>query len=82
MCIRHELSPAVQTSASVSRMRRTLSESMAAEVSAFLTANVPPKPQHSLASGSSSRSMPRTLLSRSRGASPTFSILSEWHVGW
>src|SRR5829696_3723136 len=35
MCIRHELSPAVQTSASVSRTRRILSESIAAEVSAF-----------------------------------------------
>ena len=37
---------------------RSLSESIAIEVSAFLTANVPPKPQHSCASGSSTRSMP------------------------
>ena len=60
MCIRHELSPAVQTSAPVSRTRRILSESIAAEVSAFLTANVPPKPQHSFGLASSTRSMPRT----------------------
>src|SRR3954463_12543149 len=46
MCIRHELSAAVQTSAPVSTIRRSLSVSMAVEVSAFLTAKVPPKPQH------------------------------------
>ena len=51
MCIRHELSAAVQTSARVSSTRRSLSESIAIDVSAFLTANVPPKPQHSSASG-------------------------------
>ena len=82
MCIRHELSPAVQTSASVSRTRRILSESIAAEVSAFLTANVPPNPQHSSGSESSTRSMPRTFFNSSRGASPTLSILNEWQVGW
>jgi hypothetical protein len=38
----------------------SLSASMAADVSAFLTANVPPKPQHSSPSGSSTRSMLRT----------------------
>src|SRR5215211_7894235 len=82
MCIRHELSPAVQISASVSRTCRILSESMAAEVSAFLTAKVPPNPQHSSASESSTRSMPRTFCKRRRGASPTLSIRMEWQVGW
>ena len=48
MCIRHELSADVQTSARVSSTWRSLSESIAIDVSAFLTANVPPKPQHSL----------------------------------
>src|SRR5215213_253711 len=81
MCIRHELSPAVQTSASVSRTRRILSDSIAAEVSAFLTAKVPPNPQHSSAAERPTRSMPRTFLSSSRGASPTLRILREWHVG-
>src|SRR5437773_11917956 len=37
--------PATQTSASVSRMRASLSVSIAIDVSAFLTANVPPNPQ-------------------------------------
>ena len=41
------------------------------EVSAFFTAKVPPKPQHSRASGSSTRSMPRTARSSRRGRSPT-----------
>src|SRR5215203_3302892 len=82
MCIRHELSPAVQISASVSRTCRILSESIAAEVSAFLTAKVPPNPQHSSAAASSTRSIPRTFRKSSRGASPTLSIRREWHVGW
>ena len=82
MCIRHELSAAVQTSAPVSRIRRSLSVSIAVEVSAFLTAKVPPKPQHCSAAGSSTRSMPRTARSSRSGASPTFSSRSEWHVGW
>ena len=48
MCIRHELSHG----ADLRPCRldaRSLSASMAAETSAFLTANVPPKPQHSSA---------------------------------
>ena len=55
---------------------------MAIEVSAFLTANVPPNPQHSSASASSTRSIPRTARSSRSGASPTRSIRSEWQVGW
>ena len=61
MCIRQELSPAVHTSARVASTLRILSASMAVEVSAFLTANVPPNPQHTSASGSSTRSIPATL---------------------
>ena len=41
------------TSAPVSRTCRALSATIATEVSAFFSANVPPKPQHSSAPGSS-----------------------------
>ena len=61
---------------------RSLSESIAIDVSAFLIANVPPKPQHSSPSRSSTRSIPRTARSSRSGASPTCSSRSEWHVGW
>ncbi len=81
MCIRHELSAEVQTSARVSSTQRILSPSIAIDVSAFLTANVPPNPQHSSARGSSTRSIPRTALRSLSGASPTRSIRSEWQVG-
>ena len=40
-----------QTSAPVSSTERSLSDSIAVDTSAFFTANVPPKPQHSSASG-------------------------------
>jgi hypothetical protein len=59
-----------------------LSASIAVEVSAFFTANVPPNPQHWSASGSSSSVMPRTLRSRRSGLSWTLSRRSEWQVGW
>ena len=81
MCIRHDVSTAVQTSARVSSTPRTLSPSIAIEVSAFLTANVPPKPQHSRAPSSSTRSIPRTLRSSRSGRSPIPSARIEWHVG-
>src|SRR5262249_15526489 len=42
ICIRQELSPAVQTSAPVARTERILSASMAVDTAPFLTANVPP----------------------------------------
>ena len=48
-----------------------LSSSMAVDTSAFFTANVPPKPQHSSASGRSTSSTPPTARSRRNGASPT-----------
>ena len=51
MCIRHELSPATSTSASVSRTWRALSAPIATDTSAFFIAKVPPKPQHSSADG-------------------------------
>ena len=59
------------TSAPVSRTCRALSASIAIEVSAFFTAKVPPKPQHSSAPGSSTRSRPRTARSSRSGRSPT-----------
>ena len=46
ICIRQELSVAVHTSAPVATTRVTLSAAIAVDTSAFLTANVPPKPQH------------------------------------
>src|SRR6185437_13388386 len=81
MCMRQELSSAVHTSAPVSSTQRTLPESIAAETSAFLTANVPPNPQHSSASGRSIKSSPRTLRRSRAGLSPTCSERSEWQAG-
>jgi hypothetical protein len=81
MLSRHEGSAAVTTSARVERTARTLSESMAIEVSASLMAKVPPNPQHSSASGSSTRSIPLTARSRRVGASPSRIRRSEWQVG-
>ena len=52
MCMRHELSQAQTPSAPDASIAASFSSSIAAETSAFLTANVPPKPQHSSASGS------------------------------
>ena len=82
MCIRQELSPATSTSAPVSRTWRALSEPIATETSAFFTAKVPPKPQHSSAVGRSTSCRPRTLRSSRVGRSPTPRSRSEWHVGW
>ena len=82
MCSRHELSPATSTSAPVSRTCRALSAPMAVDVSAFFTAKVPPKPQHSSAAGSSTRSQPADLRSSRSGLSPTPSMRREWQVGW
>ena len=47
--------------APVASIASHLSASIALDVSAFLIANVPPKPQHSSARGSSTSSSPRTL---------------------
>ena len=82
MCARHELSPAVHTSAPVLSTQRTLSVSMAVEVSEFFSAKVPPKPQHVSEPGRSTRSMPRTARSSRAGLSPTRSSRAEWQVGW
>ncbi len=82
MCIRQEESPAVQTSAPVPVTWASLSFSIAEEVSAFLIAKVPPKPQQASASGSSTRSMASTARSSFSGLSPTRSIRREWQVGW
>jgi len=56
--------------------------SLAVDVSGFLSANVPPNPQHTSASGSSTSVMPRTLRSSRNGLSSTRNMRSEWHVGW
>src|SRR5262249_38875959 len=82
ICIRQEPSPAGHTSAPVASTERILSASMAVDTAPFLTANVPPNPQHTSASGSSTRSMPATLRSSRSGRSPTRSRRSEWQVGW
>src|SRR5581483_1062507 len=80
ICIRHELSAATHISARVSSTLRTFALSIASEVSAFFTAKVPPKPQHSFAPGSSTSSRPRTARSRRTGASPTCRKRNEWQV--
>ena len=72
----------MQTSAPVASTLRILSASIAVEVSAFLTAKVPPNPQQTSASGSGTRSMPETRRSSRIGRSPTRSSRSEWQVGW
>ena len=60
MCVRQELSAATTISAPVSTdPRRTCRRAWRPETSAFFSANVPPKPQHSSAPASSTRSMPR-----------------------
>src|SRR5262249_9225213 len=60
MWSRHEGSSAVQYSAPVASMSSHLSASIAVEFSAFLTAKVPPKPQHSRSRSSSTSSSPST----------------------
>ena len=82
MCIRHELSQAHTAPAPLATTAASFSSSIAVETSAFLTANVPPKPQHSSASGSSTSSTPGAARSSRSGASPTRSSRSEWQVGW
>ena len=82
MCIRHDESPAVQTSARVATTLLILSASIAVETSGFFTENVPPNPQHESAAGNSIRSRPRTARNSRSGLSPTCSMRSEWQVGW
>ena len=77
------VSAAVQTSARVSRMRRSLSESIAIDMSAFLTANVPPKPQHS----SRVRQLDEVDAAHraqqpQRPVADAAAARSEWQVGW
>ncbi|GAB3837072.1 hypothetical protein GCM10029963_01600 [Micromonospora andamanensis] len=77
MCIRHDASPAVQTSAPVEITWRILSANIAIDVSAFFTANVPPNPQHCSAAGNSTNSSPRTARSNRTGRSATRNIRNE-----
>ena len=55
---------------------------MAPETSGFLKEKVPPKPQHSSASGSSWNSMSATERTRSFWRSPRPSSRMPWHEGW
>jgi hypothetical protein len=82
MCIRQDASPAVSASAPVDSTWRILSASIAVDVSGFLSANVPPNPQHWSAAGSSINVIPRTWRSSRSGLSPTRSMRNEWQVGW
>ena len=82
MCIRQELSAAQTISAPVSSTARTLSASIADDTSAFFTANVPPKPQHSSAWGSSTSSMPAHGAQQPQRPVAQPSSRSEWQVGW
>ena len=82
ICMRHDPSTAVTTEAPVDSIAAHLSSHIAVEVAAFFTENVPPKPQHSSARGSSHSSSPRTFRSSLSGASPTRVTRSEWQVGW
>ncbi|GES17080.1 hypothetical protein Amac_106780 [Acrocarpospora macrocephala] len=70
ICIKQELSAAQSTSAPVFMTFPTLSAHMAAEISRFLIANVPPNPQHSSAPGNATNSNPRTPSNNRRGRSP------------
>ena len=64
------------------RVARLVGRHRDADTSGFFSENVPPKPQHWSASGSSRTSMPRTACSSCIGRSPTRAIRSEWQVGW
>ena len=77
MCMRQELSPATSTSAPVSRTCRALSAPIATEVSAFFTAKVPPKPQHSSRGRELGEPQPPHVLQQPPGAVPTPSIRRE-----
>ena len=59
MCSRQEASHAHTASAPLARTLSSFASSIAAETSAFLTAKVPPKPQHSSASGQRRRARGR-----------------------
>ena len=78
----HEAGGLLDRFARVSSTCRTLSESIAIDVSAFFTANVPPNPQHSRAPSNSTKSIPRTSRSNRAGRSPSRRLRSEWQVGW
>ena len=82
MCSRQDASHAQTASAPHARTLSSFASSIARETSAFLTANVPPKPQHSSASGSSTSSTPGTAEQERQRASPSRSSRSEWQVGW
>ncbi len=60
-----------------------MSSPIATDVSAFLTANVPPNPQHAVGPRQvDQRSGPSTAWRSRVGRSPTPSSRVEWQVGW
>ena len=71
MFIRQPRSPASRAPAPVLFTAAVLSRTMAVEMSGYLTQKVPPKPQHTSASGNSVSSSPSTFASRARGWSFT-----------
>ena len=72
---RADLAPDEVTDASLSR-------SMAADVSEFLIANVPPNPQHVSARRQVDQVEAAHISQQFGVASPIPSCLSEWQVGW
>ena len=73
----------MQTSAPVDSIAAHLSATIAVDVSAFLTANVPPKPQHSSARAQRHELEPADV-PRAAGAARRRRCVtrSEWQVGW
>ena len=82
MCMRQLASTAVSASAPVASTLRSFSRRMAVEMSANLTANVPPKPQHAVESFISASSSPSTDESSLRGCSATPRSRSAWQQSW
>src|SRR6266550_8314159 len=69
ICIRQLASPDTTASTPARSMASTFSSRMATEISGYFTENVPPKPQHASAFGSSTSSAPVTRRSSLRGSS-------------
>src|SRR5271167_1179629 len=67
MLIRQPRSPASSVSAPLAATLALFWPTIASDNSPYLTANVPPKPQHTSASGKSTRRNPSTLASNLRG---------------
>src|SRR5262249_46736629 len=79
ICIRQPRSPARTVFASVSRILFSLASRIAPEMSGYFTENVPPNPQHTSLSGSSTRVRPGTFAKSRRGASLMRSSRNDEH---